>query len=234
MDLISRQAAIAVADSSDYVGLSVEDVKKVTDEVVKGLKRLPSEQPEHTETHSCDYERTGTHDLVSRDAVINAILQLDNLIYTVPDYIDAVRSVPSAEPESRREWYMKGYRDAQNAALHESCTDCPLYDHDRHNCPRFNKVIPTAIRDAQPRWISCEERLPEEDTDVLVTVYFAGLTQTSPSGWKDHIKPSYYVDVARYLDENWSSYSDEYKVAANRHKVVAWMPLPEPYKEGQE
>lgn len=45
-DTISRQAAIAVADSSDYVGLSVEDVKKVTDEVVKGLKRLPSEQPE--------------------------------------------------------------------------------------------------------------------------------------------------------------------------------------------
>ena len=41
-DLISRQAAIAVADSSDYVGLSVDDVKKVTDEVVKGLKRLPS------------------------------------------------------------------------------------------------------------------------------------------------------------------------------------------------
>ena len=45
-DYISRQAAIAVADSSDYVGLSVENVKKVTDEVVKGLKQLPSAQPE--------------------------------------------------------------------------------------------------------------------------------------------------------------------------------------------
>ena len=43
-DLISRQAAIAVADYSDYVGLSVDDVKKVTDEVVKGLRRLPSAQ----------------------------------------------------------------------------------------------------------------------------------------------------------------------------------------------
>jgi hypothetical protein len=41
-DVIYRQAAIAVADSSDYVGLSVDDVKKVTDEVVKGLKQLPS------------------------------------------------------------------------------------------------------------------------------------------------------------------------------------------------
>lgn len=45
-EYISRQAAINVADSSDYVGLSVEDVKKVTDEVVKGLKRLPSAQPD--------------------------------------------------------------------------------------------------------------------------------------------------------------------------------------------
>ena len=47
-DCISRQAAIAVADSSDYVGLSVEDVKKVTDLVVKGLKRLPSAQPDRS------------------------------------------------------------------------------------------------------------------------------------------------------------------------------------------
>lgn len=45
-DLISRQAAIAVADYTDYTGLAIEDVKKVTDEVVKGLKQLPSAQPE--------------------------------------------------------------------------------------------------------------------------------------------------------------------------------------------
>lgn len=41
-DLISRQSAIDVADYTDYTGLAIEDVKKVTDEVVKGLKRLPS------------------------------------------------------------------------------------------------------------------------------------------------------------------------------------------------
>lgn len=44
-DLISRQEVIAVADAADYVGLSVEDCKKVTDEVVKGLRQLPSAQP---------------------------------------------------------------------------------------------------------------------------------------------------------------------------------------------
>ena len=35
------------------------------------------------------------------------------------------------------------------AILHESCEDCPLYDHERHNCPRFNKVIPRTIADAK-------------------------------------------------------------------------------------
>lgn len=45
-DLISRQAAIAAADRADYTGFVVEDVKTVTDEVVKELKQLPSVQPE--------------------------------------------------------------------------------------------------------------------------------------------------------------------------------------------
>lgn len=45
-DLIERQAAINAADRADYTGLAVEDVKKVTDEVVKELKQLPSAQPE--------------------------------------------------------------------------------------------------------------------------------------------------------------------------------------------
>ena len=43
---ISRQAAIDAADRADYTGLAIEDVKKVTDEVVKELKQLPSAQPE--------------------------------------------------------------------------------------------------------------------------------------------------------------------------------------------
>lgn len=45
----------------------------------------------------------------------------------------------------------------QHTETHESCTDCPLYDHDRHNCPRFNRVIPATIEAAKPRWIPCEE-----------------------------------------------------------------------------
>ena len=58
-DPISRQAAIDVADYTDYTGLAVEDVKKVTDEVVKGLKQLPSAQPEPLTCDGCKYEKNG-------------------------------------------------------------------------------------------------------------------------------------------------------------------------------
>lgn len=84
------------------------------------------------------------------------------------------------------------------------------------------------------RWIPCSESLPEEDTDVLVSVHFLGLKQTSPRRWNGHIRESWYVDVARMIGDEWSSASDEFKVAKDRHKIIAWMPLPEPYREDGE
>lgn len=96
---------------------------------------------------------------------------------------------------------------------------------------RRKEALDLAIEELQDDWIPCSERLPEEDKDVLVTVHFMGLKQTHPNGWNDHIKPSYYVDIASRIDEEWSSASDEYKIARNRHKIIAWRPLPTPYKE---
>ena len=71
-------------------------------------------------------------------------------------------------------------------------------------------------------WIPVSECLPAEETDVLVTVRF--------DGYKNGIKPTTYVEVASQISGEWFSYSDEYKVARRRHHVIAWMPLPEPYR----
>ena len=86
-----------------------------------------------------------------------------------------------------------------------------------------------AVPSAQ-QWIPVTERLPEEDKNVLVSVHFLGLDQKHKTGWNDHIKENWYVDIASHIDGDWTSYSDEYKVASNRHIIVAWMPLPEPWK----
>ena len=39
----------------------------------------------------------------------------------------------------------------------EWCTDCKEYDHERHCCPRWNKVIREALKDAQPEVIRCKD-----------------------------------------------------------------------------
>lgn len=103
-DLISRQAAIDVADSADYTGLPVEDVKKVTDEVVKEIKQLPSAQPNvHDLQKDADY--------ISRQAAIDAVCRAcscgDDYMDCVErrpestfcDELVALRGVPSAQPE---------------------------------------------------------------------------------------------------------------------------------------
>ena len=90
-------------------------------------------------------------DLISRQAAIDAIISLTNCtsvrdLYEyvqehnltdmwsggVNDAIDAVIAVPSAQHYD--EW----------------CTDCKEYDHERHCCPRWNRVIREALNDAQP------------------------------------------------------------------------------------
>jgi hypothetical protein len=61
-------------------------------------------------------------------------------------------------------------------------------------------------------WIPVNERLPEEGVTVLIT-------------WNGHI------DLGKYEEHEWwwlaEAFCDYWKEAGN---VVAWMPLPEPYK----
>ena len=48
--------------------------------------------------------------------------------------IEALKELPSAEPVLE---------------LDEWCMDCKEYDHDKHCCPRFNRVIRSALQDAE-------------------------------------------------------------------------------------
>ncbi len=79
------------------------------------------------------------------------------------------------------------------------------------------------------KWIPCDEQLPERGKDVLVTKRFLGVA---------NIPPFEYVEIAvlRSVDENggqhWTSDSDACRVFRHKHTApIAWMPLPEPYKE---
>ena len=72
----------------------------------------------------------------------------------------------------------------------------------------------------EPHWIPVTERLPET-TDAVLTTYIVNGDRSRR-----------YVEESSYYgnDESWGSPWDEYRIAGTRIEVIAWMPLPEPYK----
>lgn len=84
----------------------------------------------------------------------------------------------------------------------------------------YVKALPSA--QTEQRWILCSERLPdhpENDDYYLVTIQCEHY-----DGWDDYV-----TGFAEWTKQGW----DELSCYIGQIKVVAWMPLPEPWKEGE-
>lgn len=84
-------------------------------------------------------------DTIYRQAAIDAINHIcpvdTEYDCTLLDRVDVrcvLSDLPSAQPD-----------------LDEWCTDCKEYDSEKHCCPRFNRVIKNALKDARPEIIRC-------------------------------------------------------------------------------
>ncbi len=81
--------------------------------------------------------------------------------------------------------------------------------------------MPTIEERPYREWIPCTERLPEEQKDVLV--------------WYEYFRYGSYnrmfqtYGIARLYGDFWAG-----DVQGTKAKCIAWMPLPEPYKEDGE
>lgn len=112
-----------------------------------------------------------------------------------------------------------------------------LYEHEYSEyCPLDE--VSTILNDllpAQPeqQWIPCSERLPEEDTEVLISYrYKDGEGDTS------HV----HIDITTYGQMyfggnkvgNHKHWRAPFEYFESNYEVIAWMPLPEPYSERRQ
>ena len=88
-------------------------------------------------------EREQCEDAISRQAVIDIVShECDEWKGLAKEIVKQFNELPSVQPKyNTSEW----------------CHDCSEYDHDKHCCPRYNKVIRNAVEEIkQPKthWIS--------------------------------------------------------------------------------
>lgn len=95
-------------------------------------------------------------------------------------------------------------------------------------CLQEVRFAPTI--EPEPHWIPCSERLPEEDTEVLISYRYK-----EGEGDTDHVN----IDITSYGTtcfggreihtlKEWRQPFDYFHA---NYEVIAWMPLPTPYRE---
>lgn len=123
-------------------------------------------------------------DLISRQAAIDALknqMSDRNDLYNIPvrRSIVILEQLPSAQPE-----------------LNEWCPDCKEYDSKRHYCPRFNRVIREALKDAKP-----ERYTKEELKTILHGISLRLLSLRSAQHWQEDDETAKEIEFLAHLYE---------------------------------
>lgn len=130
---------------------------------------------------------------------------------TIKVAISALSAIEDIKAEIKAEW-----KDIDDVCIQNGLS-IALRIIDRH-ISKVGTLMPL------PEWILCSERMPQ------VTGYY--LIQHTRAICADEMAVAFYSVEEAEVDSN---YTWEFKTIADVKEVIAWMPLPEPYKaEGSD
>ena len=160
-------------------------------------------------------------DLIDRQAAIDAIMGEPTDAHYPSWYAERLEQLPSAQQERIIYGNMSDEEFEKWLYGHGICSP---NIHESIPCDVVPLLIDNAISElpsAQPeqRWIPCSERLPKDKTYVLTTIKIPNRIAHVRSGW--------YEGGFIHNDNG-----DVWK--ATDMEVIAWMPLPDPYKTESE
>jgi len=130
---------------------------------------------------------------------------------------------------------LEAYIACESKKAHFKCSeyncddDCPLL-YDMGTVGEYNEAINMAIQalEQEPKWIPVSERLPEEGTYLVATERIVGAPRIDMKSFAKDLNKVDEFDFPKHKC-GWYDYDSEYGYWEDT-KVIAWMPLPEPYK----
>ena len=80
---------------------------------------------------------------------------------------------------------------------------------------KAKEIVQEVAEEYNVGWIACSERLPEDDSICIVTVEYPNNETVVDYGWFDRKSVCWFVGTQEFRTSN----------------ILAWQPLPEPFKE---
>ena len=77
------------------------------------------------------------------------------------------------------------------------------------------EIVQDVAEEYKGGWIACSDRLPEDDSICIVTVEYPNNEIVVDYGWFDRKNVCWFVGTQEFRTSN----------------ILAWQPLPEPFKE---